>query len=85
MRQVCHALSTAMLCVSHSPPLDFACTVVAEGQLPLPYHSMMSSSPSPVLPSQNAGQAPAVRQLNLIRASQVWPAPPSQTLASLAL
>ena len=47
-----------MLWVFHSEPFDFAWTVVAEGQLPLPDHSRMSiSPPGSSLPSHQAGQA----------------------------
>jgi hypothetical protein len=59
--------------------------VVAEGHFPLPYHSTVSISPSSSVPSQKAGQAPAVKQFNLIRASQVWPTPPRHELCTLPL
>ena len=75
-----------MLWVFHSEPFDFAWTVVAEGQFPLPYHSRMSiSPPGSSLPSHQAGQAPGVRQSSLTRASQAWPTPPRQLLVSLPL
>ena len=73
-RQLCHALSGAMVWLTCSPPLRLAWTVVPGAQLPLPYHSMMSTSPpwaGSLLARYQAGQHPGVRQLNLTRASQV--------------
>src|SRR3954465_12317821 len=72
-----------MLWVCHSEPFAFACTVVAEGHLPLPYHSRMSISPCASLDNHQAGQAPGVRQSSLIRASQMLPMLPSHKLFTL--
>src|ERR1700742_4155007 len=80
-RQVCHAPSTAIGWVSNAVPSGFACTVVPAGHCPLPYHSMRSTSPlrpGSSLDSHQAGQQPPVRQLSLMRASQVLPMPPRQ-------
>ena len=79
-RQVCHRLSTGNGWVANDVPSNRACTVVPDGQSMLPYHSAMSTSPprpGVSFNSHQAGQQPAVRQLNFTRASKVWliPAP----------
>ena len=80
-RQVCQLPSTGIGWVSNAVPYGLACTVVPDGHSPLPYHSIRSISPSrpgSSLDSHQAGQAPAVWQFSLIRASQVVPMPPRQ-------
>ncbi|SKU88732.1 Uncharacterised protein [Mycobacteroides abscessus subsp. abscessus] len=69
-------------------PSRRACTVVPEGQSRLPYHSAMSISPPRSglsFSSHQAGQQPSVKQLNLMRASKVWPMPPRKVPCSLPL
>src|SRR6202040_4139797 len=88
IRQVCHAPSTnpGIDFPSHVFPLDAAWTVVPAGQLPLPYHSKKSTSPSgrgSSFTAQNEVQRPVVRQSSLIRASHVWPMRPLQLPRSL--
>src|ERR1700758_4803236 len=75
--QVCQASSTSpgIDLPSQVFPLDAAWTVVPGAQLPLPYHSKMSTSPSgrgSSLTPQNADHRPGNKQSSFIRASQVW-------------
>src|ERR1700748_657144 len=75
IRQVCQAPSTSpgIDLPSHVLPLEAACTVVPGAQLPLPYRSKMSTSPSgsgSSLTPQNDGHRPGNRQSSLIFASQ---------------
>src|SRR5690349_3007912 len=88
IRQVCQSLSIGCGSVANDSPSSRACTVVPDGQSRLPYHSTRSTSPPRTgssLRSQNAGQAPSVRQLSLTRASHVVPMPPRQFPTTLAL
>ena len=77
-----------MVWLTCSPPFSFAWTVVPGAQLPLPYHSMMSTSPpftGLLLARYHAGQQPGVRQFSFIRASQVVPIGPLYFPKSLPL
>src|ERR1700722_7042247 len=87
-RHVCHAPSIGVGCVANDVPSDRAWTVVPDGQSSLPYHSARSISPPTTgwsFDNHQAGQHPSVRQLNLIRASQVVLMPPHHVPCSLPL